>query len=293
MARKHSAFDLAIQRLSKAQIRKLAAIYHKSVKAGDTKDRQIAVLRAKLSPEQKQDALRKYLLAGRISITLFRFLDQNIRLNPEPDFVEAASVPSIVLVGRRGELFPGLCHIIWTVLAGENTYVDPRLDLQVDDEAIVIDSFYERKFGLLQVRAGSVVARKVGGRWATLAGQDPDRDIDRVGIDNVDDAHRFARLLGAGVVKCKGRRLESKGFDVVTGKKLANINDLRGTDDYENFLKETDTTDVDLEFDYDGRPVVLGIGFGTRSIVFRTIVAEATIRFVYDKLKQFHKLRTQ
>lgn len=284
-------FALSVQELSLSRLRKLAQQFNKNLHGHTTKDEIVNVLTTTMSREQKIAAMRDSILAGVTSLSVIRLPKGHATFSPQidPAFQYATSTPRIVAVGESGLIIPSLQHISWAILAGHNAYVDSHLHLQIDERAMVIESFYDPATGLLQVRGSAYISQRVAREWAKLASLE-ESDIEIVGIQDREQFHAFAAKLSASVVKCTGELLESRGFDVVSARKHANFDNLLGTPDYDDFQKETAAIDGDIEFKHDGRTVKLGIGIASRSLVFRTYSRESTIQFVYGKLKEYLQL---
>lgn len=280
------AFRLGLTHLSVARLRQLAFSLKKDVSKCETKEDFVGLLDGTMSKSEKFTALRDDVLAGQTSLALFG-LENAKTIAFKADFTKATSVPSIVEVGRKGELIDDLKLVAWAVLDSNSTYLDAKLELRTKPEATVVFSFYDPIKEILQVRANFAIARKIGREWARMAGVDPEKDLKQIGLTTVEDVHAFVDMLEGSVIKCTGQKLKSKGFHKVSGSLHPNMSDLRGTEDYDQFLKEAASTSTDVEFQLDDEGVHVGFGLTTQSIVFRTISSEAVIQYVYKKLNEF------
>ena len=280
-------FKLALQRMSVAQLKKLIVKYDKRAGTSVTKDDFVNVLSSTMNDSQRLDALRTFVLAGKGSMSLIQFVDDAVDFGAKVNFDKASSVPKIVHIGRKGHIHEGKRHIQWAVIVGRNTFIDTGLHLNEDEEADVIDSFYDDDAQILQVRANSGVANKVADAWAAMHDIDPDKRLRTVGLKDLEEFHSFVDFIDGSVVKAKGRKLNSKGFDKVSGELHPLQEDLRGTEDYEEFCRDTDVSDTRLRFSFEGKPVTLGFGFTGRTTVFATLANEAVYSHVYGKLKDF------
>lgn len=290
--RPHSSdpFKLALQRLSVAQLKKLIVKYQK--RAGDsvTKDDFVRVLSSTMSEADRLDAMKTFILAGKGSMSLVQFADESTDYAAELNFDRAGSIPKIVHIGRKGLIHEGLRHIQWALVIGQNTFIDTHLKLNVDAEADVVDSFYDEDARVLQVRANAAVASKISDAWAAMHDIDPATALRPIGVKDLDEFHEFVDFIDGSVVKAKGHKVESKGFDKVSGELHPMMDDLRGTDDYSAFCREVAVSDTYLRFKFNGEPVKLGFGFTGRTTVFATLVNEAVYSHVYGKLKEFFTL---
>lgn len=281
------AFDLAIRQLSTSQLRRIAVQNKKNISQCVTRDDYANLLTATMSKQQRLTALKESILAGRTSMALFK-MDAKKNVAFHKDFKGLASpVPAIVTVGKVGEIVKGLQHVQWTMTDGQATFLDQHLELRVEPEAIVVDTFFDPDSRLLQIRGNHTVSRKIAREWARLHNVVFETHVRAQGLADLDDVHNFCDSLDGCVRKCTGDRLESKGFLRVSGMRAPGVPDLRGTDDYDSFVKMVDMVESQIEFEHDGAAVVIGIGLQSRSIVFVTGVSEAVIDFVYDKLKSF------
>ncbi len=155
------SFKLALQRLSIAQLKKLVAMYRKQMPRSPTKDNLVRVLSTTMSTDQKLDAMRRFVLAGIGSMAMAQFTDEDQVPSVQPDFDTASRVPKIVSVGKPDELFDGLTHIVWALIVGKNDFIDTGLHLQEAEEADVIDTFYDTKSRILQIRATIQLPRRL------------------------------------------------------------------------------------------------------------------------------------
>jgi hypothetical protein len=282
------AFDLAILSCSVAELKRLARRYGKRITECRAKRDYVALLVAALTADQKNQALRNSLLAGRLSISLFQFRDDDIAFQPYENFQVANETPQIVRVGEEGDILENLVHIVWAVADGEACFTDVHLQLRSGRKAAVVDSFYDPRSRVLQVRTGSALAKKIGSEWARLADVDFENAIRRLGITTLPDLMDFAQVLGAVIDKCKGEKLEGAGFREVSGKRDSRFcDDLVGTGDFEAFTRETEPIEYDLIFEWGEERAKLGVGLKTCSLVFRNGIGEGVIRYVYEKLEQF------
>jgi hypothetical protein len=287
VARNLDPFKLALQRLSVAQLKKLIVKYQK--RAGDsvTKDDYVRVLSSTMTEVDRLDAMRSFILAGKGSMSLIQFSDEEVAYGAEVNFDKAGSIPKIVHIGRKSQIHEGQRHIQWAVVVGQNTFIDTELRLNVDAEADVIDSFYDDDARILQIRSNSAVADKIADAWAAMHDIDPATRLKSLGLKDLEEFHEFVDFIDGSVVKAKGTKIESKGFDKVSGELHPLQDDLRGTDDYEAFCREVTVSDTYLRFKFNGEAVKLGFGFAGRTTVFATLVNEAVYSHVYGKLKEF------
>jgi hypothetical protein len=287
VARNLDPFKLALQRLSVAQLKKLIVKYQK--RAGDsvTKDDYVRVLSSTMNDADRLDAMRSFILAGKGSMSLIQFADEEVAYGAEVNFDKAGSIPKIVHIGRKNQIHEGQRHIQWAVVVGQNTFIDTELKLNVDAEADVIDSFYDDDARILQIRSNSAVAGKIVDAWAAMHEIDPVKMLKPLGIKDLAEFHEFVDFIDGSVVKAKGTKIESRGFDKVSGELHPLQSDLRGTEDYTEFCSEVAVTDTYLRFGLGGEVVKLGFGFASRTTVFATLVNEAVYSHVYGKLKEF------
>jgi hypothetical protein len=286
------AFDLAIQQLSTPQLRRLIAIFKKNASHCVNREDYVNLLKSSLSKQQRIIALKEFALAGRTAMSLFRWEAVNKQPRFRRNFTGTATdTPTIVTVGGEDEINDGQQHVQWTTTAGNSVFLNLELDLHVEPEAIVVDSFYDRHSAVLQIRGNTAVARKIARQWALMSNLVYGTQIRPYGISTVDNAHAFCDLLAGHVREGTGDKLHGKGFQRVSGRKAPGIVDLRGTPDYEEFKAEVAMFETQIEFDYGQQSgIVLGMGLETLSIVFVTNVDEAIIMHVYSKLKKFLKL---
>lgn len=280
-------FKLALQRLSVAQLKKLIVRYEKRAGDSTTKDDYVKVLSSTMSDADRLDAMRSFILAGKGSMSLIRFADEEVAYGAEVNFDRAGSIPKIVHIGRKGQIHEGQRHIQWAVVVGQNTFIDTQLKLNVNAEADVIDSFYDDDARILQIRSNSAVANKIADAWAAMHDIDPATQLKPLGLKDLAEFHEFVDFIDGSVVKAKGTKIESRGFDKVSGELHPLQTDLRGTEDYTEFCSEVAVTDTYLRFSFRGEVVKLGFGFAGHTTVFATLVNEAVYSHVYSTLKEF------
>lgn len=292
--RDYDAFDLAIRQMSITQLRKLAAAFRKGTTNCETRDDYVNRLSYAMKPAERLKALQEFVLAGRTSMTIYALPlpdgddDEEDAFSFEPDFDGTAGrEPTIVTVGKPGELVKGQQHVQWAVVAGLKNFLDLHLDLKVEPESMVIDSFFEPATNYLQIRASALYAKKIASHWAKLAGVNFERKGRRIGLSTADEVDEFSKQLGGTIRKCAGNKKESKGFHRVSGTRHPNLADLRGTEDYETFLGEVDPADFQIEFDHDGKGYSLGISIEAGSLFFMMNTPEKTIQHVYSELKKY------
>jgi hypothetical protein len=284
-------FDIALKGLSKAQMMSMARSFEKKVpvKRTETKDDLAAYLRGTLNPRQKATALCTFMLAGRHSMSLFRCAELKGDVSLEIDFKRATAKPQVIYCGTTGEVIEGQQLIMWAMLDGTCTYLNSALTIRSEPEATIISSFYDPTAKALQIRANQVGSEKIRRAFASLNDLSPESSIVRLRIRDRVEMEKFAALLKGRIVKCRGRRTQPRGFDVVSGENEDDI-DLRGQPDYTAHVAATDPIQEDLCFDFSGASVKLGIAFEAGSVVFRTGATEEIIQFVYGCLKQHFKL---
>lgn len=282
------AFDLAIRQVSTARLRRLAVRYQKNVN-GHGRENYIAAL-ATLTEQQRFEAMREEILAGRGSMVVYSF--ENDPPAPfEVNFVDTVGDrPLIVTSGEVGEIIPEMQHVQWTMTNGHTTYLDEHLQLRVEPEAIVVDTFYDQAAQALQIRSSYSLSRRIAREWARLNNRDFETNVIAQGLTSLDQVHDFCDAISGRIRKCTGDRLESQGFSRVSGMRAPGFEDLRGTPDYEQFVEAVSMVESQIEFDFEEETAVIGIGLQTRSVVFITAVDEAIIGFVYGRLKTFLNL---
>jgi hypothetical protein len=284
------AFDVAAKRLSVAQMKRIAKRYGKKFDHCGAREDYINLLVETLSSDQKVKELRQTILARRGSLVHYRMIQPIDDFRPEVNFVKATDRPTIVSVGRAGEIHDGQLLIQWAVRIGMLYYIDVDLELATVGEAAVIDSFYEPAAKVLQIRAPAQLAKRIGVEWAKLSGLDVAKGMAAFGLSDQEQVHEFADVIGGTFERCGGEKVEGRGFLRVTGHKHPALHDLRGTADFLEFLSQTIPKDFDIAFIHDGCRYKMGIGLETRSIFFKTNVSEDAIQFVYDHLKKFHDI---
>lgn len=288
-----SAFELALLRLSVAQLKALCVKYRKRVPASGERQSFITALDNTMSEPEKLDAMRTFILAGKGSMSMVKFVERT-EFAAEVNFVDHATlVPKIVHIGEPGKIFDGLTHLVWAVAAGNNSFIDRHLELNVDPEAEVIDSFFDHRAQVLQVRSGTSQVKRIQQQWAEMHDVDEEKGLLRIGLRDRDDFHAFVHQIGATVTRTKGRKLEGKGFEKISGELKPGYPTLIGTEDYDEFNKTAHTTDSDLQYQLGDDMVKLSFGFEARSVVFRTLANEAAYQDVYAKLTHFEKARAK
>lgn len=285
------AFDIALTRLSTAHLKRIAHKFKKSDDSCESKEDYIDLLKSTMNDGQKLKALQDTILACRGSVTHFRFADGRSDFKLTTENGRATPHPKIIYVGKEGEFLDGLKLIQWSVSTGFIPYLDLDLRYRTVEGADVIHSFFEPKSGILQVRATIPMAKQVMGKWAELAKADPSSEVLTICIKNKDDLHKFSNKIGATIEKCTGRKLQSSGFDRISGTKHPNIPDLRGCSDYKQFLSEAEPESYNLAFALGGEKFKISIGLKSGAIGFMTNATEVVVRFVYDELKKFHGIQ--
>jgi hypothetical protein len=280
------AFDLAIRQLPVSRLRFLAVRFRKNFSHCVTRDDYVNLF-SSLSKPKRLEALKKYILAGRTSMALF-----SNKGDKEVEFKvnfsgRASEAPTIVTVGKKDEIIRGLQHVQWTMTDGQASYLDTRLELQVEPEAIVVDTFYDAKSKILQIRGGHTESRKIGRQWAAIQKVDFETMIKPQGITTLEGVHNFCDAIDGHVRKGTGDQRESKGFRRVSGMRDSDVADLRGTDDYEEFVERVDMVESQIDFEHNGVPVLIGVGLQSMTIVFKTNASEDVIDHTYKKLKKF------
>lgn len=280
-------FELAIQRLSLQQLKKLAALFHKTKPADATREAFLNLLMSTMDRQEQLRAMREFVLAGQGSMTIVKLDDSaDAGSGIEVGFNRATSNPQIVFMGEEGELFPGYQHIQWAMVTGSVTYLNTNLVYTQDTQAAVIESLWDIERGLLQIRASADVARKVYSEWARM--HETDRDhVTRLGLRDIDQAHRFYARIGAVVDSTKGNRINSQGIQKASGTRNPEFLTLVGTPDYTKFCDEHVITDTHVAFEFDGSLVKLGFGFETVSTWFVNLVDERVYQHVYTELLDF------
>lgn len=282
------AFVQSIKGQSKVQLKRWAQRYGISQSQLQSREDYVALLSTTTSVQQHLDALRNGLMAGRTSVTLLRFTDESTRpVFNDGTFRRATKVPQVVHVGSSDTIFDGKRHIMWAVLVGENHYIDPELELQSDGKAAVIHSFYDVENATLQVRTGAYIAKKIGEKWAEMNGVEYGIDLFKIGISTRDQLHRFADQVEGRIVGCHGEHRDINGFGRSRGVIHPELEDLRGTGDYESHVAATDPIDEDIAFNFGVLPAKVGVGFNTQSLVFRRAASEDVIWFLYGELLGF------
>jgi hypothetical protein len=279
------AFENALKQLSYSRLRRYAVDLKKDIEQLKTKQDFVSLLTSTTTKGQKLDALRSFLLAGRGSLALYQ-LAHKPKVSKLPPFERASRTPSVVLAGRKGAIIDGQNHLSWAVLDEGNTYLDADLQLQVEPVARIIESFYDPEVKTLQVRADAHLSRRIAMQFAEFVALDPRKDVSLVGLDDLDQLHKFTKKLNGKIVKCHGKKKVSKGFLKVWGEKHPNHADLLGTTDYNDFTKETDPLGRDVSFDYDNMNMRIHVALTTKSISFVTAATEPAIQFVYQTLKE-------
>lgn len=284
-------FVLALRQMSVAQLRRLAAQYKKSTTLCETRDDYVNRLSSAMSPPERLDAMRTFILAGQTSLTIYSLAGGTNEVEPfafEADFNGTASrEPSIVTVGDVGEIVEGQQHIQWAMVIGQENYLDVHLELQEEPKSIVVETFYEVATSYLQVRTNSQNAKKIATRWAKLVGIDFDTGVKKLSLTTVEDVHAFTKQLGGHIAKGSGDKLESGGFLEVTGKRHPNCPDLLDTPDYKEFLDSTDPKDIAIDFKHGEKEYTISFSLRYGSLLFRAMTPEATIQHVYRELKTY------
>ena len=288
--RSNNPFDLALQRLPVVQMKRIAIKHEKSFSHCVAREDYVDLLRTTLSPAQKVQELRETVLAKRGALIHYKFVDADVRVSPKAVSGPATDRPKIVSVGKLGELHDGQQLIQWAMKLGSLHYTDTELNLVVDGQAAVFDSFYEPESGVLQVRASIGFAKKIRREWAEQAEIDSVAGIAPLALTSKDEVHDFADLIDGSIEKCKGHKIKGKGFLKVSGEKNPTLSDLRGTDDYRDFLAETVTTDFQIAFAHNGAPCKIGFGLESGSIVVLKNADEDVVQYVYHQLKKFRGL---
>lgn len=291
---KYDAFDLALSQMSVNQLKKLAAIYKKGTQYCETREDYVGRLRTVMSGDEKLEAMRLFVLAGKTSLTLYT-------LDYEPDVEKyeftptfkgvAAREPDIVTVGKVGEVHPGQQLVQWAIVTGLTNYLDIHLNLKVEARSVVVDSFYEPHSSLLQIRANSMIAKRIAMAWAKQANVNFSAAARIRGIETEQDADAFATQMGGSIRKCGGNKRESRGVLRMTATRHPNVQDLRGTEDYAQFSHDVDLVDWVIEFTHQKKLCAVGINITTGSFSFMSVTPESAIQHVYEQLKKFLKIK--
>jgi hypothetical protein len=292
MTSTHNAFELAVQQLPLSLLRKLCLLNQLNTSHCTTRDDFVDTLRS-LNQKKRIEALKEFVLAGRLSMSIFQWDAANKTPKFKADFNGTATdTPSIVTVGKSGEINKDQIHVQWAVSAGQSAFLDPKLTLRVEPEAIVIDTFYDEASAVLQVRSNAALATRIARRWAEMNTVVYDTQVVRRGLSTVDEAEGFCDRLKGSVYKGTGDKLRGQGFRRVSGQRDQGVNDLRGTPDYKAFRDEVTMMETQIEFDHPSKHRNhLGIGLDSLSLVFVTAVDEEIIMYVYTALKKFLKIK--
>ncbi|MGJ8635249.1 MAG: hypothetical protein ACSHX5_00185 [Phycisphaerales bacterium] len=280
-------FDTSIKTLSKRQLKRLAKIYKISHEADAGTQSLCNALTNGLNANQKLEALKDSVLAGRGSVAMRQFTNDSLFVEPQASDTKITREPTIISVGEFGQIWPGQQHILWAALTSKNTYLDKNLKIRSDDEADIFHSFYEPETGILHIRANATIARRIERSWAEHCDIDLDEGLKPIGFDAPDRVHRFATQIEAVVKKCKGDLHESRGFLNISGTKHPDTEDLIDSDDYKDFLDRADATDLDLECYIGDELVSFGLGLKSKSVAFRTYASESTVNYICSEIKQF------
>jgi hypothetical protein len=288
----HDAFELAIRQMSIPQLKKLGQIYKKSLSHCDTRADYVNRLNISMKPAERVQAMRDFILAGQTSMTIYamELPKDTTTVTFEYDFTGTASKePTIVTVGELDEIIKGQQHVQWALATGSQTYLDLELNLKIEPEGMVVDSFFESKTTYLQVRTNASNARRIAEHWAKQMHVSYDTNIRRIALTTEAEVHEFAKQLSGRIRKCSGNKKESKGMLRMSGTRHPNIDDLQGTEDYTAFLATIDPADFQIEFDHDQKSHVLSIGLESGSLYFMTLTPEKTMQYVYRELKAYLK----
>jgi hypothetical protein len=180
-------------------------------------------------------------------------------------------------------------HIIWTMLTSDNTYIDARLSIRAQPVAVIVDTFYEPTTRILQIRANESIARKIIRQWSerTQEHEVVPEEVATVGLANRAAFEHFKRQLDGRTVKCRGRLLESRGFDEVSGTKNEDVDDAEGTADYNQFVATTTPTLFDMRVPFGNEKIILSVGLKKQLFIIRNMVTNEAVQYVYSELKTF------